>query len=143
MRVLSVDNSDGVAKESIGDTPAGFPNMLGSPERVIGARGAERSLAADVRATRKRVEARKTVGERRGIVGESKLQTWSPCLLRENHNLGYYFHLCSKRVLGCPLYSVFSAWRLSAWKDRSSKLESFYLHLQVASENHDCLVHYH
>jgi hypothetical protein len=72
IRVLSVDNSDGVAKESIGDIPAGFPNILGSPEHAVGTRGAGRSLAVDAEATRKCVVARRMAGERRGIVVKSK-----------------------------------------------------------------------
>lgn len=75
MRVLSVDNSDGVAKESIGDIPTGFANMLGSPEQVVGTRGAGRSLVADAEATLECVVARRTAGEMRGIVVES--QTWT------------------------------------------------------------------
>lgn len=77
IRVLSVDNSDGVAKESIGDILAGFPTILGSPELVVGARGAGRNLVVDAEATLECVIARRTAGERRGIVVESKSQTWT------------------------------------------------------------------
>jgi len=73
IRIRKVDSSDGVAKESIRDIPAGFPNTLGGPERVLGARGAGRSLAVDAEATLERVVARKTASEKRGIVVESKL----------------------------------------------------------------------
>lgn len=74
IRVLSVDNSDGVTKESIGDIPVGFPDMLGSPKQVAGIRGAGRSLVVDAETTLERVVARRTAGERRGIAVESKLQ---------------------------------------------------------------------
>jgi hypothetical protein len=86
---MSVDNSDGVAKESIGDIPTGFPNILGGLEHVVGTRDAGRSLVVDAEATLECVVARRTAGERRGIVVESKLQTWnldSAGLPRNNRN---------------------------------------------------------
>jgi len=103
VRVLNVDNSDGVAKESIGDIPTGFPNILGSPERVVGARGAGRNLAIGTEATFERVVVCRIAGERRGMVVESKLQTWTHWKIEKNRKPLLLRFLCSGRVLECSL----------------------------------------
>ena len=68
-----------MANESIGDIPTGFANILESPEQVAGTRDAGRSLLVDAEATLECVVARRTAGERRGIVVES--QTWTQAFL--------------------------------------------------------------
>jgi len=106
VRVLNVDNSDGVAKKSIGDIAAGFPDILstlGSPERVVGARGAGRSLTVGTEATLERVVACRIAGERRGMVVESKLQTWTRWKIEKIRNPLLLRFLCSGRVLECSL----------------------------------------
>lgn len=69
-----------MAKGSIGNFPTGFPNTLGSPERVVGTRGAGRSLVVDAEASLERVVACRVGGERRGIGVESKLLGPVACL---------------------------------------------------------------
>ena len=99
IRVLSVDNSDGVAKDSIGDPPTGFPNILGSPEHAVGTRGAGRSLVVEVEATLECIVARRTAGERRGIVVE--FQTWTSAPLPLE---------IIKKIKTSPLFKI-SIWR--------------------------------